>query len=182
MNNKSSIAALWAAVAVAAAATSAVIVISAVPQAAHGVERAVVPAQTATRDTAASIERGRYIAQISGCNDCHTAGYAMSGGKVPQAQWLKGDALGWRGPWGTTYPANLRLALARYSEDEWVQLARTAQYRPPMPWFALRDMSEADLRALYRFVRSLGEPGAPAPAYLPPDAQPSGPVVQFPSH
>jgi mono/diheme cytochrome c family protein len=174
----------WAALAVAAAATSATIVITAVPQAAHGVERAVLPASIAASSVgeSASVERGRYLAQISGCNDCHTAGYAMSGGKVPQDQWLKGDALGWRGPWGTTYPANLRLTLARYSEDQWVQVAKTAQYRPPMPWFALRDMNESDLRSLYRFVRSLGEPGAPAPAYVPPDATPSGPVVQFPSH
>ncbi len=181
MINRTSITAFWAAVAVVAATASAVIVISAVPQAAQGVEHAVLPAQGATRD-AASIERGRYVAQISGCNDCHTAGYAMSGGKVPQEQWLKGDAVGWRGPWGTTYPANLRIVLARYSEDQWVQVAKTAQYRPPMPWFALRDMNEGDLRALYRFVRSLGEPGAPAPAYVPPDTQPTGPAWQAPAH
>ena len=31
-----------------------------------------------------SVARGRYIAQIGGCNDCHTAGYAPSGGKVPE--------------------------------------------------------------------------------------------------
>jgi len=184
--SKRSSARFWAALAVAAAATSATIVITAVPQAAQGIERAVLPGPSttpaSTTERAASIDRGRYIAQISGCNDCHTAGYAMSGGKVPQDQWLKGDALGWRGPWGTTYPANLRLTLSKVSEDQWVQLARTAQYRPPMPWFALRDMNENDLRSLYRFVRSLGEPGAPAPAYVPPDATPTGPVVQFPPH
>jgi mono/diheme cytochrome c family protein len=170
MSRMNSITALWAAVAVAAAAVSVTIVITAAPQAAHGVERAVLPAATSTGEAGAaiSIERGRYVAQISGCNDCHTAGYAMSGGKVPQSEWLKGDALGWRGPWGTTYPANLRLTLVRYSEDQWVEVARSAQYRPPMPWFSLRDMNEADLRSLYRFVRSLGEPGAPAPAYVPP--------------
>ena len=48
--------------------------------------------------------RGRYLVQIGGCNDCHTPGYAMSGGKVPEKQWLTGDAVGWNGPWGTTYP------------------------------------------------------------------------------
>lgn len=55
------------------------------------------------------VERGRYLAKVTGCNDCHTAGYARAGGKVPESQWLMGDSLGWRGPWGTTYPANLRL-------------------------------------------------------------------------
>lgn len=129
----------------------------------------------------AMIERGRYIARIAGCNDCHTPNYAMTGGAVPEQQWLTGDRLGWSGAWGTTYPSNLRLALARLSEDDWVRNARTISYRPPMPWFALRDMDEADLRAFYRFVRALGPAGDPAPAYVPPGAQPQGMAVVFPA-
>ena len=27
---------------------------------------------------------------------------------MPEAQWLTGDSLGWRGPWGTTYPECLK--------------------------------------------------------------------------
>ena len=53
--------------------------------------------------------------------------------------------------------------------------------RPPMPWFALHDMHEHDLRAFYRFVRSLGPVGSPAPAYVPPGQTPNGPYAQFPS-
>ena len=49
-----------------------------------------------------------------------------------------------------------------------------------MPWFTLRDMSAQDLRALYRFVRSLGPAGDAAPAYVPPGQKPNGPVIQFP--
>jgi hypothetical protein len=74
-----------------------------------------------------SLERGRYIAQIAGCNDCHTPNYAQSGGRVPEKDWLIGDRLGWRGPWGTTYPANLRMTMARMSEEDWVRVARSAQ-------------------------------------------------------
>jgi mono/diheme cytochrome c family protein len=129
----------------------------------------------------AVIERGRYIARIAGCNDCHTPGYAQTGGKVDEKLWLIGDQVGWQGAWGTTYPANLRLSLAKLSEDEWVRLARSAQYRPPMPWFALRDMSEPDLRALHRFVRSLGARGEPAPGYVPPGQVAHGPVIAFPA-
>jgi mono/diheme cytochrome c family protein len=135
----------------------------------------------ASRPGDATVERGRYIAKVAGCNDCHTPGYAMTGGQVPEKDWLVGDALGWKGPWGTTYPANLRLVLGKLSEDEWVHLAHHAQMRPPMPWFALRDMSETDLRALHRFVRSLGPVGTHAPAYLPPGVEAEGPVVVFPS-
>jgi mono/diheme cytochrome c family protein len=135
----------------------------------------------AARADKASIERGRYLSRIAGCNDCHTPGYAQAGGKVDEKAWLTGDKVGWQGPWGTTYPSNLRLALAKMSEDEWVRVAKSAQYRPPMPWFALHDMAEADLRALHRYVRHLGPAGEPAPAYLPPGQAAKGPVIAFPS-
>ena len=129
---------------------------------------------------APSVERGRYIARVAGCNDCHTPEYATSGGQVPESEWLVGDSLGWKGPWGTTYPSNLRAVLARIGEDEWVRIAHTTQYRPPMPWFALRDMSETDLRSFYRFVRSLGPGGGAVPSYVPPGQQPVTPVISFP--
>jgi mono/diheme cytochrome c family protein len=129
---------------------------------------------------AATVDRGRYLVKITGCNDCHTARYAETGGAVPEAEWLTGDALGWRGPWGTTYAINLRLHMNAMSEPQWLTAARAVRARPPMPWFALRDMSDEDLRAIYRFVRSLGPRGEPAPAYVPPDQVPPMPYVQFP--
>lgn len=128
----------------------------------------------------AAVKRGRYLIGIAGCNDCHTPGYAMQGGKVPESLWLTGDALGWRGPWGTTYPPNLRLSIPAMTEDEWVKKAATLTTRPPMPWFNLHHMSERDLRAIYRYVRHLGPAGKPAPAYVPPERTPAGPYVQFP--
>ena len=72
----------------------------------------------------ASIERGRYLARTAGCNDCHTPNYPMSGGTVPEKDWLVGDDLGWKGGWGTTYPANLRILLGGMGEDEWVKFER----------------------------------------------------------
>jgi mono/diheme cytochrome c family protein len=129
----------------------------------------------------AMIERGRYLAQVAGCNDCHTSGYLMSNGQIPESQWLMGDSFGWRGPWGTTYSPNLRLFLKDMSEDQWVQVARTLKRRPPMPWYTVNIMHEDDLRSLYRFIRSLGDPGKPAPAYLPPGQEPTTPYAQFPS-
>lgn len=137
-------------------------------------------AADATKHTADLVERGRYVVKVAGCNDCHTPGYALNGGEAPEATWLTGDALGWRGPWGTTYPTNLRLYFAGMTEEQWLAAARALRSRPPMPWFALRDMTEDDLRALYHFVRALGPAGAPAPAYVPPGEVPAGPYVQFP--
>jgi hypothetical protein len=117
---------------------------------------------------------------IGGCNDCHTAGYASAAGKVPEKDWLMGDSLGWRGPWGTTYAINLRLYMAELSEQDWLARAKHLETRPPMPWFTLQRMTESDLRAIYRFVRSLGPAGVPAPSYLPPDKTPPQPYIQVP--
>ncbi|MES2756119.1 MAG: cytochrome C [Pseudomonadota bacterium] len=126
------------------------------------------------------ISRGRYLVQTSGCNDCHTPGYIAMDGKVDEKLWLTGDALGWAGPWGTTYATNLRLLLDGLTENEWLSRARTIKPRPPMPWFNLRAMTDSDLKAIYAYTRSLGPGGAPAPAFVPPGKKATGPAVQFP--
>lgn len=126
------------------------------------------------------IERGRYLVKVSGCNDCHTPGYAQSDGNIPESEWMKGDTLGWRGAWGTTYGSNLRLYMGQLDEEGWLRDAKTMRRRPPMPWFNLNVMSDDDLKAIYHFVRSLGEPGVPAPAYVPPDKEPLQPYAVFP--
>ena len=125
-------------------------------------------------------KRGKYLAQTSGCNDCHTPGYMETAGKVDESAWLTGTALGWRGPWGTTYASNLRLAAKDMTADQFVARARSP-LRPPMPWFGLRDMSDADVKAIHAYLKHLGPAGSPAPAYLPPDKTPNGPFVQFPA-
>lgn len=126
------------------------------------------------------IERGRYVVEIGGCNDCHTAGYADAGGKAPEAERLKGDTLGYRGPWGTTYPTNLRLSIGKMTEDQWLKYAKSLMTRPPMPWFNVRAMNDGDLRALYAYIKSLGASGKESPAFLPPDKQPKAPYIQWP--
>jgi len=129
---------------------------------------------------AATLDRGRYIVKTAGCNDCHTPGYAQSAGAVEESLWLTGDTLGWSGPWGTTYPINLRQFVQSVTPEQWLQIARTPA-RPPMPWFALRDMTDADVMAIYHYVRSLGPAGSIAPAYVPPGQPAKTPVVQYPA-
>ena len=126
------------------------------------------------------IERGRYLAVVGGCNDCHTPGYAEAEGQLPESQWLRGSTLGFRGIWGTTYATNLRLSLARMPEEQWLRYAKALETRPPMPWFNLNQWSEEDLRAIYHFVRYLGAAGRPAPYPVPPHEEPKTPVVNWP--
>jgi mono/diheme cytochrome c family protein len=130
---------------------------------------------------ATPLERGRYLVTTTGCNDCHTAGYTQSEGKVPEEQWLTGDTLGHRGPWGTTYPPNLRLFMQDLTEDQWVTEAKNLRRLPPMPWYNLNIMTEEDLRAMYQYISSLEPNGNPAPAYLPPDQEPPPPYIQYPN-
>jgi len=126
-------------------------------------------------------DRGKYMLIVGSCNDCHTADFAAKNGNVPERDWLKGSALGFAGPWGTTYAPNLRLTLAKLTEPQWVRYAKDLKTRPPMPWFNLSQWTEHDLRAFYRYVRSLGPPGDPAPAFVPPGAPAPQPSVQWPA-
>ncbi|RCV90846.1 hypothetical protein [Billgrantia montanilacus] len=125
------------------------------------------------------VEHGRYIAIISGCNDCHTPNYGVAEGQVPEELWLTGDALGWRGPWGTTYPPNLRLLADKLDEQQWNEMTHNLRTRPPMPWFNLNEMSREDSSALYHYIRSFETLGEPAPPYLPPGETPPAPYVDF---
>lgn len=113
-------------------------------------------------DALASDERalrhGQYLIQISGCNNCHTAGYRLTSGRVPMNQWLTGSNLTWPGPLGNVSPTNLRDYVSQKTESQWIAEARRMQRRPPMPWYDVNAMSDIDLRAIYWFIKSLDQP------------------------
>lgn len=142
---------------------------------------ACVYASWASAETAADmakVERGRYLIKIAACNDCHTPHYMENDGTTDSSLWLTGTKVGFQGPWGTTYPVNLRLYFQTITEEQWIKRARTAM-RPPMPWFNLRDMAEEDLSALYHYVRYMGPAGEPAPAFVPPGKAARYPYFDF---
>jgi len=126
-----------------------------------------------------AVEAGRYLVIVGGCNDCHTETYLQTGGDVPEEAWLAGSSLGWRGPWGTTYPPNLRLRVQEWTEDAFVQTIHERKALPPMPWVNVNQMSEQDARAVYQYIRSLGPIGNPAPAAVPPDQEPTTPYLSL---
>ncbi len=139
------------------------------------------PAAEPKKASAPQIARGRYLLTVGNCNDCHTSGFAPSEGKVPEKDWLLGErVLGLRGPWGTTYPTNLRLSLSKMTEEGWVKYAKSLKTRPPMPWFNLNQWSDTDLRAFYQYVRQLGPAGDPVPEAKTPGTEPPRPYVQWP--
>lgn len=124
-----------------------------------------------------SVERGRYLVKITGCNDCHTPMYGPLEGKVAEKEWLSGVPVGWKGGWGTTYATNLRQRAASMTEDQWVQYLKSFKSRPPMPYFAVNALKESDSRSMYRFIRSLGSHPQVIPTALPPGEKPKTPYI-----
>src|SRR5271167_3570578 len=110
------------------------------------------------------VAAGEYLVAIGGCNDCHTEGWDQAPGAVPPAQRLTGVAIGWHGPWGTSVAINLRLLVQQLSVEQWLQYIAAMQPKPPMPWFNMRSMREADLKAMYAYIHSFGPGGARMPA------------------
>ena len=136
----------------------------------------VVPSSQLAADEV-SVERGLYVSIIGGCHFCHTEGYREAEGKIDPEKALRGSSLGWRGPWGTSYPANLRELVTWSSEDKWVDHLKNSVQSPPMPWYQVQAMSESDMRSLYLYIKSLGAPGEPAPFHRPPNKEPKTPYV-----
>lgn len=125
------------------------------------------------------IKAGRYLVIVGGCNDCHTDGYLMMDGNIPEEQWLSGSPMGWQGPWGTTYATNLRLLVNEWPDDVWVRTLKTRKVRPPMPWMNVNQMSEQDARAIYSYIQSLGPVGEHMPHAVGPGVQPSTPYLSL---
>ncbi len=124
---------------------------------------------------------GRYMVLTGHCNNCHTRDYGRLEGKVAEKEWLMGNLQGHRGPWGTTYPTNLRIEVSKMTEAQWIAYVKNLRTRPPMPWWTLHERNIDDLRAIYQFIKTLGTPGEPAPSFLPPDQQPKPPYIQWPA-
>jgi hypothetical protein len=74
----------------------------------------------------------------------------------------------WAGPWGVSFAMNLtpdkETGIAEWSEQMFIQVARTGKHQgqpngrdilPPMPWFNLKEVKDADLKAIWAYLRSI---------------------------
>lgn len=139
-----------------------------------------------------SIKHGEFLVNYGGCHDCHTPGWSEHGGQAPKAMLLTGGGMNFQGPWGTTYPPNLRQIVQQLSEKQWINKLRTQKARPAMPWWTFRYLSDRDLADMYAYIHSLGPAGKTAHAWVPPGQEapapylklvlPSPPAVQPPTH
>lgn len=102
-------------------------------------------------------KRGAYLAKAAGCVGCHTE---VKKDAVPYAG---GRAL--KTPFGTFYGPNITshpsAGLGRWSESDFVRALRLglrpdgAHYFPAFPYPSFTRMTEADLRDLWAFLRTL---------------------------
>ena len=88
---------------------------------------------------------------------------------APSGPWIVSvDASGtsWAGPWGISYPANLtpdpETGLGQWTEQQFIETIRNGRHQgrgreilPPMPWQAFRNMNDADLKAIFAYLRSI---------------------------
>jgi mono/diheme cytochrome c family protein len=101
---------------------------------------------------------------------------AGSGPWIATASW---DQTAWAGPWGVSYATNLtpdrNTGLGIWTEDMFVRALRTGRHMgvsrpilPPMPWTALKNMSDEDLKAIYAYLRTIPAVHNRVPEPLPP--------------
>ena len=131
------------------------------------------------RQQMADIERGRYVIEIMGCNDCHTPDYLTRRSNIPEEDWLVGSTLGFHGYFGTAYPTNLRLLVKNITEEDWLTLAKQMREDSAMADVMLPGTVDQDLRAIYRFIHYLGPKGTPAPTRLPKGVMPTTQYIEI---
>jgi mono/diheme cytochrome c family protein len=128
---------------------------------------------------AATLAHGKALVLFGTCNDCHTPGWREADGNVVAGRWMTGSTIGFRTATGTSYPTNVRIEFQAMPVDRWLQAVHTRAGHPPMVWQDLRALPDADLRAIYLFIKSLGPAGAPVPDAIPPWREPATPYIDM---
>lgn len=140
-------------------------------------------AQTPHVIAATPEQAGAYLLIVGSCHDCHTPNWVESGGKTSKDSLMTGRGLGFKGPWGVDYSKNLRVIADREGEDHWVSTLKTADDGDghlPMPWHNTAKMSDEDLRAMWKYVKSLGPAqGERIPRGVKPGKEPTGPYIDL---
>lgn len=169
---------------------------------------AALAAETPVSDgeSAAKIERGRYLVTTSGCNDCHTPWVMGPNGpepdmsrmlsghpeyaliskpaELPAGPWqvaVTGTNTAWSGPWGVSFTANLtpdeETGLGKWTLRNFVETIRTGRHLgrgrpvlPPMPIAMYKQMTDADLEAVFTYLKSIPPIRNRVPVPLPPAA------------
>jgi mono/diheme cytochrome c family protein len=134
------------------------------------------------------VARGEYMVTVMGCNDCHTPGYLY--GAPDMNRMLSGSEIGWPGPWGLAFAANLtpdaETGLGNWSDDDIVTALRTGQrpdgrvLAPIMPYSNFATLTDEDVRAIVAYLRSIPPVVHQEPGPVPPGEQYAGAMLVMP--
>lgn len=146
-----------------------------------------LPAASHAADPAA-VERGKYLVNLAGCNDCHTPGYFL--GKPDMARFLGGSEVGFELPGlGVFYGPNLtpdkETGLGGWTDAQ-VAAAITTGVRPDnrmlapiMPYHAFASLTKQDLDGIVAFLRSIPPVSNKVPGPFGPTQTPTGFVMKI---
>jgi mono/diheme cytochrome c family protein len=111
-------------------------------------------------DVSTPEKRGKYLATIAGCADCHTPQDAH-GQPLPGMDF--GGGLVLDGPWGRVASANITpdpSGISYYDQAMFTEAVRTGFVgaRKPnqiMPWHTYRKMTDEDVGAMFAYLKML---------------------------
>jgi len=107
---------------------------------------------------------------------------AVPAGALAQGKWsvmTNDDLTAWVGPWGISFAANLTpdktTGLGGWTADQFIKTMRTGKHLgvgrpilPPMPWQGYAALSDAELKALFAYLRSVKPIQNQVPVPIPP--------------
>lgn len=88
----------------------------------------------------------------------------------------------YRGPLGTSCPANIQLGSQRILDDDLVFMVRVRGERCPMFWHDLRLRNQQDQHAMYHFIKNPEPAQVQALADLSPGIEPKPPYIWIVPH
>jgi mono/diheme cytochrome c family protein len=133
------------------------------------------------------VERGQYLVNIAGCNDCHTPGYFL--GKPDMTRYLGGSEVGFELPGlGVFHGPNLtpdkETGLGAWTDAQIVAALQTGkrpdgrELAPIMPWHAFAKLTRQDVDAIVAFLRSVPTVKNKVPGPFGPNETPTGFVMK----
>jgi mono/diheme cytochrome c family protein len=104
---------------------------------------------------------------------------------APSGPWIAhtiGEQTAWAGPWGVSFTKNLTpdelTGIGSWSEETFVKALRTGKHMgvsrpilPPMPWQSYAKMTDADLKAVYAYLRTIPPVRNPQPDPIAPPGE-----------
>ncbi|WP_211099369.1 cytochrome c [Skermanella aerolata] len=148
----------------------------------HAEEQAQSMPSAGEPNAADQIERGRYLVNLGGCNDCHTPGYFL--GKPDPSRRLAGSDVGFEIPGtgifvGSNLTPDRDTGLGNWTREDIMTAVQTGVrpdgriLAPIMPWRAFAELTKSDAGAIADYLISLPPISQKVPGPFGPDEKPN---------